>query len=464
MKAVMFDVSVKSEIKTFDLQVNNKIVKECLSTEAHLSLQHKDEIKVKCGNIAYDLLPVQKCEETPIPILFPAVKCKPQEKSCDVDIVKDESVLDVTTTDDGLPKWSINLHGLNDIKNQEGDSSIVPIHPPDCHGSTQLDEVCTTHEDCGPADNFSSRKKLDLHLQFPDKSHNIHQNVEQQINPNLGMRFTECEENVTGLVEDMSLHTDLKHYKCDICDETFKEKTKFDIHKSEHTNLRSHICDICQKTFTQGRLLRTHKFIHTDEKPSSNCHSCDKGYTRSRDIIEHMYVNTGEGPYVCNICKTTFTQKQSLVVHSLQHTCERPYKCNFCEKSFTQKQTLIAHTLQHKGERPYKCNFCEKDFTERQALIKHVLHHSGQRPYKCNFCENSFTQKQTLVVHSLQHTGERPFKCHFCDKTFSQRHHLSTHILTHTGENPFRCVICGKSYTLKAKLVAHKLTHMSNGK
>ncbi|XP_069671537.1 uncharacterized protein [Periplaneta americana] len=96
----MDDIKVKLESDPLAITKNDTNMRHCLSLDRKLMPQHMDEMMVECEDATYEHKPfsVVKCESTSVPFSFAAVKCEPEEESCDVDIVKEE-MLDVTEHD-----------------------------------------------------------------------------------------------------------------------------------------------------------------------------------------------------------------------------------------------------------------------------------------------------------------------------------------------------------------------------
>ncbi|XP_069669731.1 zinc finger protein OZF-like isoform X7 [Periplaneta americana] len=314
---MMDDIKVKTEVDLLALPEHTNTGK-CLTEDNWVS-QRMYKIKVECE----DPTSVIKCETTPFPTSFATVKCKLEEGSCDVAIVK-EDLLDVTTEDDG---------------------SLNRFNRPHCH-EMRIQE----NGDCSIS-------------------------VQHQMSP----EFVSCGEI---LFEQQDLtDTRSKSFVCKVCGKTLTRKHTLAEHVLIHTGEKPFKCDTCERTFLRRQALVAHTAIHAARQPFI-CKDCGKVFGMKRSFDSHMLIHTGEKPYKCDVCEKSFRYKQILVAHTFIHTGEKPYTCNFCEKSFRQRQSLAALKLIHTGNKPFKCDICGVGFTRIEARNKHKLTHSDEKPQK----------------------------------------------------------------------------------
>ncbi|XP_071540050.1 uncharacterized protein [Panulirus ornatus] len=265
-----------------------------------------------------------------------------------------------------------------------------------------------------------------------------------------------------------------KTYKCQICEQEFKNGTQLKNHTWRHTGEKPYSCVICQATFTQQSNLKTHMRIHTGERPYT-CEECNATFTQISNLRTHQKIHTGEKPYECDICLTRFSQQSNLKSHKLIHSGERPFKCEVCGASFVQSTHLRNHKRIHTNERPYACDQCGAKFRQLSNLKTHEKIHTGERPHVCEECGSAFAQKSNLKSHKLKlHSNDgaptrrgrkkkleaiRPFICEECGAKFTMMSNLKIHMRLHTGEKPFHCTLCGASFAQRSNLKAHEQTH-----
>ncbi|XP_077614278.1 zinc finger protein 34 isoform X1 [Crocuta crocuta] len=322
-----------------------------------------------------------------------------------------------------------------------------------------------------------------------------------------------CQESAGGLTFRSGSVSDQRPHQCDICEQSFEQRSYLNnhkrVHRSKKTNVvhdsgesfsaniakedqkiplgkKLHYCGYCGKAFRYSANLVKHQRLHSEEKPYK-CEECGKAFSQSCEFINHRRMHSGEIPYRCGECGKTFNQRpnlmkhqrihtgekpykcgdcgkhfsaySSLIYHQRIHTGEKPYKCSDCGKAFSDGSILIRHRRTHTGEKPFECKECGKGFTQSSNLIQHQRIHTGEKPYKCNECEKAFIQKTKLVEHQRSHTGEKPYECNDCGKVFSQSTHLIQHQRIHTGEKPYKCSECGKAFHNSSRLIHHQRSH-----
>ncbi|XP_061746957.1 zinc finger protein 37 homolog isoform X4 [Nerophis ophidion] len=170
--------------------------------------------------------------------------------------------------------------------------------------------------------------------------------------------------------DDKTCHTDNTHFKCSLCDKTFKLPCYLKRHMRIHTGEKPFICSICGKSFTHSQHLIRRIRTHTGEKPFS-CLTCGKGFIHSHDLKVHIRTRTGEKPFSCSICGKGFTQSQTLKRHMRTHTGEKLHSCSICNRSFCQRSTLRSHMRRHSGEKVLSCSVCGESFSFKKQCEKH---------------------------------------------------------------------------------------------
>lgn len=101
-----------------------------------------------------------------------------------------------------------------------------------------------------------------------------------------------------------------RHYKCDLCNFSCKESTKFQNHNRTHHYSKG-VCNICGKTLRADN-LRKHINMH-NAKPV-NCEECGKVFKNGESLRSHMFLHKGI-EHSCEICGKVYNYKGELTRH-----------------------------------------------------------------------------------------------------------------------------------------------------
>ncbi|XP_069671749.1 uncharacterized protein [Periplaneta americana] len=163
--------------------------KKPLSEDGNLLDLHVTGIKTECVDHSYDLTSDIKAEETAVPTDFLRTKCKVEEELCDLDTVKDELKLEVTTEENEiLTDRTLFSVVMDEIK-------IEPKVDPLYHDNThETEENKTLSED----ENFSHLEVTGMKTEFLGHSCDIKTEIKVDDTPVPGS-FPEVKSEVDDL-------------------------------------------------------------------------------------------------------------------------------------------------------------------------------------------------------------------------------------------------------------------------
>lgn len=246
-------------------------------------------------------------------------------------------------------------------------------------------------------------------------------------------------------------------------------------HSKWHTTERTHVCTDCLKTFkTSACLIKHIKGCHSIEPKIYTCNICSQTFSDRSSRLKHKRVHIVKPIYKCSICSfVAKTEYRLLKVHM------KPFKCNVCSRKFSTKSNMDRHQRTH-GLLPnglpaiklkYECYICGHAARRENSLKVHFSKHTGAKLFKCNVCTSAFSRPDYLRIHLRIHSGERPFKCDKCSRQFSQRASLRGHLknvhekqtkkLNPSSGLEFECFGCQFSTSDLHNLIKH--SHASHG-
>ena len=304
----------------------------------------------------------------------------------------------------------------------------------------------------------------------------------------------------------ISVHSDLRAYKCDTCGASFKHKGTLNTHARVHADLsqlETKECGICGQVFKCKDYLKKHMEVHEQNRPSFTCDLCGTVFVRKSGLNSHIKNTCKSLEYPewrCDICGQYLKTKGNLHKHRKRHTDGCKYPCKKCDRSFPFLNLLERHVRHDhlKVEKRGKCcKLCRSTIMDMELhLAKRHSQHVHKEMYQCSTCGQAFKHKNNLRHHENTHLDVKPYRCDTCQRTFAQKGQLNTHIRTvhvnlskpqkpvvtekgtkckicwqvkrnikkhmkyHEMQSPIECSICKKRFTTKSHLNTHAAIHM----
>ena len=156
-----------------------------------------------------------------------------------------------------------------------------------------------------------------------------------------------------------TVHGKPQHH-CGLCDTTFSQLTKYNIHLKNRKN-----CPHCDHTCCGKRALFNHiKIIHREKPTQYQCELCDTSFSRVERYNIHL-----KNQENCPHCDHTCCGKRALANHSKIIHREKPsqYRCELCNTTFTQKTWYNIHLKNRKN-----CPHCDLTCCGKHALSNHI--------------------------------------------------------------------------------------------
>ena len=169
-----------------------------------------------------------------------------------------------------------------------------------------------------------------------------------------------CKESVTlhSLEDHMKTHTEVLHqkqpeemifngvhqrerfFKCEQCQNFFKNKQSLDSHRKYHAGCRVFECGICQTNFTIKDDLISH--FQTHQMGSLQCDTCFESFSKRIDLDVHKKSHISKPYYTCECCYGSFQDKSDLLIHQKKHF-SGSFQRHVCDVSSTERNGPVDH-------------------------------------------------------------------------------------------------------------------------
>lgn len=305
---------------------------------------------------------------------------------------------------------------------------------------------------------------------------------------------------------------------CEICNEKFSFRSKYNSHLRTHTIKGPLNCEFCGKIFVN---LRSHiQQVHLKVK-NHKCSVCDKEFGKRSGLVRHtMTVHEKMKLWPCDVCEKSFGEKTQLLRHRKTHfnrksiqkneitdveseIIEEVYVIREEESVDIDERTLVpkkekssliiekvekieydAYTIEVLDEfrdslkldvpEDITCHICSATFKHKRYLQSHlrtVHKRTNEKSLKCKLCPEKFTHRTQRLRHVRQHhpeffeedgtklnnqTGDIINRtCHLCNKVFKQIKYLELHLSSVHKTELFQCDLCQRTFTFKRSMERH---------
>ena len=271
----------------------------------------------------------------------------------------------------------------------------------------------------------------------------------------------------------LNCHVEKDHlgFRCYICNKQYNSVSNVANHVSTSHEMKHHKCEFCEETFLhytdwRQHILNNHNLLDkqdlSSEKVIYECDKCGKTFLRLEALNLHVVKEyIGHKCYLCGIDLNSVTSVARHV--STIHSDIKSHPCEFCHESFEQymdmrKHTMINHSLQdNKNDIPpektkYSCTACGKEFIREELLKSHIeIHHLGYR--LCPYCNKQFSLNYDIKKHIENVHSSTRFECNYCDENFPSLFWFNCHLeKVHMG---YKCYLCDKELNSSTGLIRH---------
>lgn len=165
-----------------------------------------------------------------------------------------------------------------------------------------------------------------------------------------------------------------KLFKCQLCNEIFKQAQSFSGHCRLHRTgkTKAFKCTVCNASYTTRSHLKFHMYKHNGNYPYS-CEFCGKGFAGRSQYRYHVLRHSGQSPYICKECGGRFWKKRNLEVHCEKHRCDDAppglQKCAHCHAMFEELDELQTHMYEHDDGTEGEATMVSKQIKEESGSL-----------------------------------------------------------------------------------------------
>nr|XP_023024883.1 zinc finger protein 595-like [Leptinotarsa decemlineata]XP_023024884.1 zinc finger protein 595-like [Leptinotarsa decemlineata] len=270
--------------------------------------------------------------------------------------------------------------------------------------------------------------------------------------------------------------SEIKMYKCDLCQYKSNRFGSVKKHKLVHKNpseIKMYECDLCQFKSKRTFTMKKHKLVH--EKPEQTiykCLHCEYNTFSTWALKKHIETH-GDVFNVNTLNKEKFISKLA----------KRSYKCTQCEFASLNNRGLKKHiaarhngvvvykkiTPRKVGKTKHKCSICGYETHNGSYMKLHLRKHqqpSEVEMHKCNQC--SFETKWAICFKQHQNIHKDPsevrmYQCPMCTfKTIHRRSILRHKQVRHNfATKSYKCKKCNFQTKWSNSMRNHQVVHAS---
>jgi len=184
-----------------------------------------------------------------------------------------------------------------------------------------------------------------------------------------------------------------KEYPCNMCDKSYTQKGRLTNHRKVAHENHPHVtftCQHCPKQFKTASNMRRHVNNVLLNIRHFQCDICDQTFPTKVSLEGHKIAKHGGRKVACAVCSAEFSFRHNLVEHERRchDKSQKGFTCDACSKVFSSKRALTHHTH---TDATLICEICGRNNKYPFTLRRHRLQKHNKKWSGKHFCWKCFT-------------------------------------------------------------------------